>query len=207
MYKIMNRQAPNYLINLFPKCQQFFRTRNSQIPAFHCRTDNFKYSFFPSTLNDWFNLDDNTKKSESISIFKNRILSFIRPIQSKFYNIFDPTGLKYLIRLRLEFSHLNEHRFRHNFQECINPLCSCSLDIENTIHYLLHCRHFLHFRKDLINSVRSVCDDFESFHDNVKKDILLYGDSRLEENKNRSILIATISYTKNTERFSGSLFE
>ena len=63
MYKIMNRQAPNYLINLIPKCQQFFRTRNSQIPAFHCRTDNFKYSFLPSTLNDWFNLDDNIKKS------------------------------------------------------------------------------------------------------------------------------------------------
>ena len=93
MYKIMNRQAPNYLINLIPKCQQFFRTRNSQIPAFHCRTDNFKCSFFPSTLNDWFNLDNNIKKSESISTFKNRILSFIRPVQSKFY-IFDPTGLK-----------------------------------------------------------------------------------------------------------------
>ena len=179
----MNRQAPNYLINLIPKCQQFFRTRNSQILAFHCRTDNFKYCFLPSTLSDWFNLDDNIKKSESISMFKNRILSFIRPVQSKFYNIFDPTGLKYLICLRLDFSRLNEHRFRHNFQECINPLCSCSLDIENTIHYLLHCRHFLHFRNDLINSVRSVCDDFESFHDNVKKDILLYGDSRLGETK------------------------
>ena len=41
-------------------------------------------------------------------------------------NIFDPKGLKLLTRLRLEFSHLNEHRFRHNFEECVNPLCSCS---------------------------------------------------------------------------------
>ena len=183
------------------------RTRNSHIPAFHCRTDSFKYSFFPSTLNDWFNIDGSIRKSESISIVINRLLSFIRPVQNKYYNIFDPTGLKFLIRLRLDFSHLNEHRIWHNFQECMNPLCSCSLDIRGTLHYLLHCRHFLHFRNDLINSARSVSDDFESFHDNVKKDILLYGDSRLDDNKNRSILIATINYINNTGRFSGSLFE
>ena len=41
----------------------------------------------------------------------------------------------------------------------------------------------------------------------TKVNLILYDDSRLEENKNRSILIATISYIKNTERFSGSLFE
>ena len=29
--------------------------------------------------------------------------------------------------LRLELSHLNEHRFNHNFDDCINPLCLCSL--------------------------------------------------------------------------------
>ena len=34
--------------------------------------------FFPSTLNDWFNLDLNIRNSESISVFK-----------SKIYNIFD----------------------------------------------------------------------------------------------------------------------
>ena len=31
-------------------------------------------------------------------------------------------------------SHLNEHKFRHNFQDCLNPLCSCSLEIEDTVH-------------------------------------------------------------------------
>ena len=38
-------------------------------------------------------------------------------MQSDVYNIFDPIGLKFLTRLRLDFSHLNEHRFRHNFQD------------------------------------------------------------------------------------------
>ena len=82
---------------------------------YHCRTDCFKYSFFPSALRDWVKLDESIRNSESISIFKNKLLSFIRPVQSSIYNIFDQIGIKLLTRLRLEFRHLNEHRFRHNF--------------------------------------------------------------------------------------------
>ena len=41
--------------------------------------------------------------------------------------------------------------------------------------------------------------------DNVKEDLLLFGDSRFDENKN--ILEANIIYTKTFERFSGSLLE
>ena len=73
-------------------------------------------------------------KYELISIFKYRPLSFICPLESNVYNIFDPIGLKFLTRLRLGFSHLNEHRFRHSFQDCMNPLSSCSLEIEDTSH-------------------------------------------------------------------------
>ena len=82
MYKIMTEKAPNYLINLIPKCDTTISTRNNSIPpTFHCRTDWFKYSFFPSTLNDWFSLDINIRNSDSISLFKSRLLSFIRPVQ------------------------------------------------------------------------------------------------------------------------------
>ena len=203
----MNEQAPHYLINLIPKCNQSIRTRNSHIPTFYCRTDCFKYSFFPSTLRDWFNLDEYIRSAESISIFKNRLLSLIRPVQSSVFNIFDPKGLKLLTRLRLEFSHLNEHRFRHNFESCVNPLCSCSLTTEDTEHYLLHCHHFTHHRIDLMNSVNSVIHNFESLSDLDKKAILLYGDPGLDNNKNKLILEATINYIKVSERFSGSLFE
>ena len=47
----------------------------------------FQIFFFPSTLNNWFNLDDSIRNSESISIFKSTLLSFIRPAQRKYYNI------------------------------------------------------------------------------------------------------------------------
>ena len=85
--------------------------------------------------------------------------------------IFDSLGLKFLTRLRLDFSHLNEHRFRHNFQDCLNPLCSCSLQTEDTIHYLLHCHHFSQHRIDLINSVKYIFEGFDSLSDIAKKDL------------------------------------
>ena len=151
MYKIMNDKVPAYLKNLIPKRTLTVSTRGNRLPTFHCRTDCFRNSFFPSTLNDWFNLDVEIRNSESLAIFKTKLVSFIRPVSSNVYNIFDHVGLKLLTRLRLGFSHLNEHRFRHNFQDCINPLCSCSLDIEDTSHYLLHCHHFVQHRIDLMN--------------------------------------------------------
>ena len=170
----MKEEALNYfnhLINLVPKSETNTRTRNNSIPTFNCRTNCFKYSFFPSTLNDWFNVDLNIRNSGSISIFKSKLLSFIRPVQTNIYNIFDPKGLTFLTCLRLGFSHLNEHRFRHNFQDCLNPLCFSSLELDNS-HYLLHCHHFLHHRVALMNSVESICDNFHSTSNNVKEDLL-----------------------------------
>ena len=100
MFKIVKEEAPNYLINLIPKIQQTTRTRTNCMPTFHCRTDCFKNSFFPSTLNDWYKLDETIRNTESISIFKSKLLSFIRLLKSNVYNISDPIGLKFLTRLR-----------------------------------------------------------------------------------------------------------
>ena len=126
-------------------------------------------------------------------------MSFIRPVQTNIYNSFDPKGLTFLTRWRLGLSHLNKHRFQHSFQDCVNPICSCSLEIEDTSRYFLHCHHSSHhfFGVIFMNSVKSICDNFESMPDNVKEDLLLYGDSRFDENKNKVILKVTLNYKKN----------
>ena len=111
MFKIMEEEAPNYLIKLVPKFETNVSTRNNSIPTVNCRTNCFNYSFFSSTLNDWFRLDLNIGNSESISIFKSKLLSFICLVQTNIYNIFEPKSLPFLNRLRLGLRHLNEHRF------------------------------------------------------------------------------------------------
>ena len=139
MFKIMNNEAPNYLLNLISKSQPTITTRNNHIPNHHSRPDCFMYAFFRPTLKDWFNLNASLRNSESLTILKSRLLPFIRPTQSNVYIIFDPIWLKLLTRLRLDCSHFNELKlkslkFRHNFQDCLSPLCSCSLEIEETVH-------------------------------------------------------------------------
>ena len=62
MFKIVKEEVPNYLINLIPKIKQTTRTRINRMPTFHCCTDCFKNSFFPSTLNDWYKLDETYSK-------------------------------------------------------------------------------------------------------------------------------------------------
>ena len=97
--------------------------------------------------------------------------------------------MKLLTRLRLGCSHRNEHKFRHNFQDCLNLLCSWSLEIQDTVHSLLHCHRFSQYRFNLINSVKSVSDNFELFSDNIKRDILFCGDPRFN-----SFMTGPLSY-------------
>ena len=76
----------------------------------------------------------------------------------------------------------------------MNPLCSCSSQIEDKSHYLLHCHHFSNHLIDLMNSVNPVMDNFESLSDNNNTDVILYGDSRFDENKNKFILEGSIRF-------------
>ena len=61
-----------------------------------------------------------------------------------------------MTRLRLGLSHLREHKFNHNFQNCSNPLCSCGMDIESKSHFFLHCPLFDAKRITLLNTLNKI---------------------------------------------------
>ena len=95
-------------------------------------------------------------------------MAFIRPVQRSFYSVFNPQDLKFLTRLQLGLSHLNKHRFGHNFRDCINPLWSCSLEVENMLHFFLHCHHYSIFRMGLMNKVNQIDESFSYLSDDNK---------------------------------------
>ena len=64
--------------------------------------------------------------------------------------------IKYLTRLSLGFSHFNSHKFRNNFQDCLNLLCPCSLEVESTINYFLHYHYYSDIRKTLLDIVKNI---------------------------------------------------
>ena len=207
-WKIINKSAPLYLSNLLPD-KQFSRNPNRQnlLSSFHKNTDYFANSFFPYCTDQWNALDPNIKNIQSISLFKKSLLKFIRPSPSHVFDVTDHSGLKLLTRLRLNLSHLNEHKFRHNFRDTLNPLCTCSLEPETLTHFLLHCPHYSIHRKTLLDSVFAIDESISNLSDANLVNILLYGNSKQYSNEdNTSILNFTISFLKSSERFDTALF-
>ena len=118
------------------------RTRSStqkRINTFPARTKPFKSSFFPYCAEAWRNLSEELRNVNSINTIKPSILNFDRPRENSVFEVYGIKGVKLLARLRLDFSHLNEHIFRHNFNNTINPMCSYGKESEKTPHYLLRC--------------------------------------------------------------------
>ena len=141
--------------------------------TYSCRTDAFKYSFFPWMINEWNKLNFNVWTS-SFNIFRANLIKITQPIPNSVFGIFNPLGLKLITRLWLGLSHLNEHRFNHNFNDCINPLCTCSLDIESTVHYFLHCNYYNSARISLLNDLHSVDRTLLNLSDLSLVNALLY---------------------------------
>ena len=137
--------------------------------------------------------------------FKASLLRFIRPKCRPIYNIHDSTGFIYLTRLRLNLSHLKEHKFHHNFQDTLNPLCCCSLEVESSKHFLLRCNLYAFLRITLLDKRVALIGPIESFSDDQLTKILLYGDENFDHAINKTILSNIISFLKETERFSASL--
>ena len=133
--------------------------------SFSCRTEYFKNSFFPCIIGEWNKLNPEIRRSGSYNIFRKSILNFIRPSASKVYNINDAIGIKLITRLRLDFSHLREHKFKHNFRDTLNPLCSCSIEVESTSHYFLRCHFFDALRATLMNDLRNIDSDLPTLRD------------------------------------------
>ena len=136
LFKIINNQSTSYLFQLVPSpnTRHFSRNSRNRFPNFGQNMTFLKTLFSPSTIKEWNNLDLQIRKSNSISIFKSNILKFIRPKPNNIYYCHNPKGIKLLTRLRLGSGHLHEHKFKHRFQNCLNPLCLCSNEIETSTH-------------------------------------------------------------------------
>ena len=183
-----------------------YNTRNTNnIPLFKVKHNFFRNSFFPSAVIEWNKLDLNIRKSESLSIFKKTLLYFIRPSGSTVFNCHNPKGVKLLTRLRLGLSHLREHKFKHRFQDSLNPICSCGNDIETSADYLLHCPNFSNERTTFLNIIGSINRNILTRSDPQVTETLLSGDSN--SNNITLTLNGTIDFLIATKRFDVSLFK
>ena len=141
----------------------------------------FRNSLSPSAVIEWNKLDLNIRNLESLNIFKKMLLKFICPSGSSVFNCHNLRGVKLLTRLRLGLSHLREHKFKHGFQDSLNPICSCGNDIETLAHFLLHCPHYSNERSTFLNTVRNINRSIFDKNDLQITETLLYDDSSLDD--------------------------
>ena len=143
----------------------------------------FRNSYFPSIVTEWNNLDKSIRNFESFSIFKKNILQFIRPSPKSIFKCHNPKGVKLLTRWKLGLGHLRDHKFKHNFQDSLNPVCNCGTDVETTTHYLLHCRLFSDERLILINNIRNSNNNILNLNDSRFTEVLLFVNVSVKKTK------------------------
>ena len=73
-----------------------------------------------------------------------------------------------------QFTHLNEHKFRHGFNDTVNPMCPCGADAENTEHFHLHCHCFSTQRSELFDYLYRLDPPFSKLNTKEKVAYLLY---------------------------------
>ena len=160
---------------------------------------------FRYTIKEWNNLSPEIRKSVSYEIFKNSLLKFIRPSPNSLFNVSDGLGIKLLIRLRLGLNHLREHKFNHNFQDTINPLCPCSLESESTTHFFLRCQNFTDLRNCLMNELIKIDSCILTLDEKSLTKLLLHEDDRYDCKTNKSRILACINFIHSSKRFDGQL--
>ena len=146
------------------------------------------------------------RSSKSISVFKEKILNFIRPSPNSVFDIRNLNGTKLITRLRLGLSHLREHKFKHSFQDTLNPLCNCGEDIESATHFFLHCPFFINERHTLLRTIRSLDNKLLHFTDYDLTPTLLFGNTSQTSSNNFEIINASIDYILSSKKFDEPLF-
>ena len=128
-YKIVKGLALYYLQSyLLPDNARTYNSRSSlrnTIKAFATRTFTFHATVFLYCTKEWNQLNDDFKRIDSIQKLKEKKtrIKFIRTKENSVFEVSDIYVIKLLTRLMLNFCHLSEYKFRHNFNDTINPIC------------------------------------------------------------------------------------
>ena len=108
---------------------------------------------------------------------------------------------------RFGFSHLREHKFRHNFADTVDPFCNCrNNSLETTQHFLMHCSVYSNDRHMMFNSLQQLDLNLLPLNPETLCKLLLYGDPNLSFDQNHAILYITIKFICDSGRFDGPLF-
>ena len=203
VHKIENRTTPSYLNDKLPAHRG--PQPNGNIPntfyELRSRTNRYRKSFFPDAIVSWNKFITHFATMPTFKSLKNYISCFFRPKPHSIFRIHDPLGIHYLFQLRVGLSPLRNHKKRHNFIDTPSDTCYCTQGVENTTHFLFECPFYASQRATLAGSVIQILLNKNLNHLGNQERLYLYGHESLNDTDNKAILLSTIKYIKDTERF------
>jgi len=181
--KITQRTAPEYLYELIPSTVGSLSQRNlrnsNNIQIMKCRTETFRKSFIPSSINRYNN----------VQIIDNTIQE---PLNKDLYNFgIRSIALKHA-QLRMGCSLLSGHLYSLHVLD--SPSCQCGFNYEDSNHYLLHCPLYVQERNELLSELQAIGIN------NIDEKILLKGSSEVDNTCNFAIFQSVHKYIESTNR-------
>ena len=101
----------------------------------------------------------------------------------------------------MAFSHINKHKFKHNFCYFLNPLCKCKLEPETTSYFLRHCHLFQVERTTVLNDIKKIDECIKNDNRSILDQILLNENENYNHDTNKKILLSTIKFCIDSKRF------
>ena len=150
--------------------------------------------FSPYCIPQWKNLDSCIRNLPSIGTFKRATFDFIHPVPTPMFKINRLSGFIFLSWLRVGFSHLHEHKFRHGFLDIVHPICSCRTNaVENTKHYLLHYSNFANQHTVLFDDLPNIDINYGPLDSSSLSRMLLFSNPKFSDNVNSGIMMPLLN--------------
>ena len=162
--------------------------------------------FFHSAVFNWNSLDHKTRNAGSFIVFKNNILKFIRPAPNSVFDCKNHRGFKFITKPRVDLPDLRGRKFKHSFQDTLNPICSCGFDNESTSHYILRSPMYNNERVCLLSTVKNTDHRLLDLMETILIKTFLLGNCSLDAHANTKIFNATTEYILTTMRFGEPMF-
>ena len=197
IHKIQLGQAPSYLSDILPPSRGNLTSRmlrgSQNITGIRARTEQYKCSLFPKSIDDYNNLDISIRSLNTSQFAKK-----VKGSNSKRPKWFDIGNRKLSIihsKLRMECSSLNAHLFKLNIID--NQLCSCGLCPENNFHFFFECRLYEVYRITMLNKLQAL-----NLNKRIDLNFVLFGDINSSFTSNKNIVLIIQEFIEATKRFT-----
>jgi ribonuclease P/MRP protein subunit RPP40 len=195
MYKILNSKTTPLMENLVPspvssRTGGRYGLRNQgdlDLPV--ANTELFKNSCLQSATKGWNQLPTEIKQSTSLGIFKTRLYKD-NSVRNPLFNLGDRHTQIVMARLRMGCSGLNGDL--HKYKLSPSKGCSCGADVEDALHFLLHCPKHTNLRTPMLNYV------YIYIAPTVRN--LLYGSLECDLGIRKLVYNKVIEFVKSTKR-------